>query len=262
MFNEMVVSKLENYVYALSDPTDERGFPYNIFYIGKGVGDRCFSHACRKVDWSRQKDSGDLKLEVIGDIITSGNEVVVTIISHGIKDESEAFRIESILIPLLGDSNKVAGHGDSKLWLAANEIIELYDDPIQRTDFSELKQEILFVSLNQRNISKIKQNDEAAAEATLGDWIVGLGRAKRVKYILGVKGNLVQTVFQTTRDDEGITKFETYMPEKKGSHRRHRFEGKQLHELEEKLQNRSIHFNGLHCTKMPSGGAYRYFDKI
>ncbi|MFC3616116.1 hypothetical protein ACFORG_20430 [Lutimaribacter marinistellae] len=44
-FNAMVSAKLAAYVYALADPRVKGALKDRIFYIGKGNGNRCFSHA-------------------------------------------------------------------------------------------------------------------------------------------------------------------------------------------------------------------------
>ena len=41
----MVSAKLAAYVYALADPRKKGALKDRIFYIGKGNGNRCFSHA-------------------------------------------------------------------------------------------------------------------------------------------------------------------------------------------------------------------------
>lgn len=38
-FDKLIKNKLKNYVYVYIDPFDDKPF-----YIGKGTGNRCFSH--------------------------------------------------------------------------------------------------------------------------------------------------------------------------------------------------------------------------
>ena len=38
-FDKLIKNKLKNYVYVYRDPFDDKPF-----YIGKGTGNRCFSH--------------------------------------------------------------------------------------------------------------------------------------------------------------------------------------------------------------------------
>ena len=52
-FSQKAQEELKYYVYCLVDPRDRK-----IFYIGKGIGNRVFAHACE--DWT--KDILDKKI--------------------------------------------------------------------------------------------------------------------------------------------------------------------------------------------------------
>ena len=113
--NAMVSAKLAAYVYALADPRKKGALKDRIFYIGKGKENRCFNHARIEMD-GRPLNEGEHKLAKIREIRSARKDVEVLIISHGLTD-SEAHSLETALIPLLGDTNKVAGHGDRGFWL-------------------------------------------------------------------------------------------------------------------------------------------------
>jgi hypothetical protein len=78
------------YVYALKDP---RSSPAKPFYIGKGTGTRAYDHLIQP-DESR-------KGRRIRDIISSGNEVLVTHLADGLS-ELQAIKIEAELISAFG----------------------------------------------------------------------------------------------------------------------------------------------------------------
>ena len=63
MFDQLTIEKLDYYVYALINPTDNRPF-----YIGKGIGNRVFNHQNCAI---KDKNS-NLKLDTIREIISSG----------------------------------------------------------------------------------------------------------------------------------------------------------------------------------------------
>ena len=60
MFSQSVIEKLDFYVYFLQDPrTDE------VFYIGKGIGNRVFNH----LECAIETDGTTEKLDKIRDIV-------------------------------------------------------------------------------------------------------------------------------------------------------------------------------------------------
>jgi uncharacterized protein len=82
-----VAEKIGYYVYLLIDPHTSE-----VFYVGKGVGDRCFAHV--QVE-RRTKDGviGDYpKLDRIREIEAAGQEVRLDILRHGL-DEETAFHL-------------------------------------------------------------------------------------------------------------------------------------------------------------------------
>ena len=66
MFTQSVIEKLGFYVYFLQDPRTEE-----IFYVGKGVGNRVFNH----LDGAIETDVETEKLAIIRSIVDSGNAV-------------------------------------------------------------------------------------------------------------------------------------------------------------------------------------------
>ena len=65
MFSQAVVEKLDYYVYFLQDPRDS-----NVFYIGKGFGNRVFNH----IDCAVETDGETDKLDIIREILNSGTQ--------------------------------------------------------------------------------------------------------------------------------------------------------------------------------------------
>lgn len=119
-FPSEVVRKLKTYVYRLIDPRNGE-----TFYIGKGRGDRIFSHIR-----GEQKLGGDdlnNRLKRIREIRLSGCEVAHVIHRHGMDDRT-AFEVEAALIDAYsGLTNVVSGAGASDYGtMHAKEIIYRY----------------------------------------------------------------------------------------------------------------------------------------
>lgn len=97
----------EFYVYGLIDPRTNQ-----IFYIGKGAGNRVFQHEIESLD---SPDSDKLKLKTISEIKALGLDVKKIIINSNLT-EAEAFAAEAALINAfnyvsdVGLTNIVAGH--------------------------------------------------------------------------------------------------------------------------------------------------------
>jgi len=89
-FPEEVARELKTYVYRLIDPRNGE-----TFYVGKGRGNRVFSHI--HMEAGLEDDEKDPKLERIRSIRLSGFEVAHVIHRHGMGEET-AFEVEAALI--------------------------------------------------------------------------------------------------------------------------------------------------------------------
>ena len=99
-----VAEQLNSYVYLYKDPSTEQ-----VFYIGKGQGDRVFSHLTEADDPNRES----AKVERIRRIWRDELEVIVQIHRHSMTPE-EALHVEASLIEIFPDAtNEVEGHHSS-----------------------------------------------------------------------------------------------------------------------------------------------------
>ncbi len=87
-FPAEVARTLNNYVYLYIDPRDRQ-----IFYVGRGKGNRCFSHL------SEIKESD--KVERLDELRSLGMKPRIELLRYGIS-EDEAKRLETAAIDLLG----------------------------------------------------------------------------------------------------------------------------------------------------------------
>ena len=181
MFSPTVIEKLEYYVYFLEDPrTDE------MFYIGKGFGNRIFHHVNGALETGVKSD----KLDRIRNIINSGYEVKHYILRHGL-NEAVAFELEAAFIDLIGTenlSNLQSGHYSSDFGLKTpGEIVAMYE----AEELSTMEPVLLF------NINKLYRRDMTMWEiydATRKFWILG-PRRESVKYGIAVYRGLTREIY-------------------------------------------------------------------
>lgn len=261
-FNTMIAEALGHYVYALADPRQDQPLRERIFYVGKGQGSRAFNHA--KVERDLGEDvleETEHKLGMIRAIRECGFEVDVLVVDHGLS-EDVAFALESVLIPLIGDGNKVGGHGDRSLWLTTTQVTQRYDRPIERCDVPELHGNVLFVSLNQQDTDALLRDDPAMAVSTLGDWNVGLKSSNLVDVVVGVKYGLIVSIFETVKNENGFAQFQRIAPTKTRGHGRSRFMATRNTDLEKKLSGRSVHEGHKNLSKIRPGAGCQFFFAI
>ncbi|MYG76810.1 MAG: GIY-YIG nuclease family protein [Acidimicrobiaceae bacterium] len=106
MFSKYVVEQLKSYVYLLIDP---RNGDDRIFYVGKGHGNRVFTHVQSALAGREsESDTSDR----IREIHAAGHEVQHELLRFGLADRT-ALEIEAAAIQLLGLgdlTNAVEGH--------------------------------------------------------------------------------------------------------------------------------------------------------
>lgn len=199
MFSQKVQEELGYYVYCLVDPRDKK-----IFYIGKGVGNRVFAHACDALEY---EDVSTEKLEKIREIIKSGYEVEHYILRHKLTEE-DALTVESVLIDFLTYqefntesllTNIVAGHHQ---W---NEGIKTVDQIMQIYDCKPLLlkpgHKLLMVNLNRTYMKKSEDGMRVNSdlyEITRKYWKVSKYNADQIDYLLGVYKGVVRCVLKPT----------------------------------------------------------------
>ncbi len=183
-----VSKELGYYVYALRDPRT-----HEVFYIGKGVGERVFSH---------QRDADDsvatqgAKLSRISEIRVAGEQVEHLFLRVGIQDEATAFLVEQEVIdgyaatgiPL---TNLVKGHYAHELGLSTVDaaIAARLSEPMPAVD----KPLVMF------KINRAWRSDSSPAdiyEATRGHWKVGWDTRSRAKYAVGVAFGIVRGAYE------------------------------------------------------------------
>jgi uncharacterized protein len=173
------VSKiLKSYVYIYIDPRTNEPF-----YIGKGKGDRLFSHL-KEISDSR-------KVNLIKDIQESGYEPKIDIIRYGLSD-TEATLVEAALIDFEGKSNlsnlKSGYHKGSFGRINSKEVIMMLTaKPV------EVRHKSILFTINSLYRSDMTELD--LYETTRGIWVLGENREK-AKYAMCVTHGIVREVYK------------------------------------------------------------------
>ena len=190
-FSEKALDSLNGfYVYALIDPRDDK-----FFYIGKGTGNRIFSH---EIESGKSNESEKKKLRKIREIEKDGFFVKRLIVNWGLS-EVEAFTAEATLINLLNYipsfhlTNEVSGHHAHESLTAEEFELQYGAIPLEAQD---IKHSILVIKINKlyrKNMSQAELYDSVR-----GFWNASLKsiKARKVEYVFGVYNGLIVAVYK------------------------------------------------------------------
>lgn len=178
MFTEEISNKLKTYVYRLIDPRNGE-----TFYVGKGKGNRVFSHI--RAEENLEGDDFDNKLKRIREIRLAGLEVAHVIHRHGM-DEKTAFEVEAALIDAYpGLTNIVSGTGANEYGVMhADEIIRQYS-----AEQAVFEHKALLININ------ISASETSLYEATRRAWKLNKSKAEEAEVILATVKGLVVAAF-------------------------------------------------------------------
>ncbi len=190
-FSEKSISALNGYyVYALVDPRDDK-----IFYVGKGRGNRVFSHE-KESDKSQRSEKE--KLKKIREIEKDGFSVKRLLVNWGLS-ESEAFVGEATLINVLNYmpdmrlTNEASGHHVHQS-LTTEEFERLHGAVHLKSE--DIKHSILVIKINK--LYRRDLNEEELYEVVRGYWSASIKsiKARKVKYVFGVYNGLIVSVYK------------------------------------------------------------------
>jgi len=177
-FTDEVISEIKSYVYLYIDPNNDE-----VFYIGKGQGNRCFQHL--------EEDSSSDKVDRINELKQKNQQPKIELLRYGLTD-NEASLIESSLIDYVGLdnlTNKVRGQHSKSLGR-----MSIQDINIKYTaDAVEVVDDVLLITVNKLFYSSI--SDEELYEATRGIWVIG-DRREKAKYAFAVFQGVVREVYE------------------------------------------------------------------
>lgn len=177
-FPPHVIQQLKTYVYRLIDPRNGE-----TFYVGKGQGNRVFSHIQSEQHWDGDEIAD--KMKRIREIRLSGFEVAHVIHRHGM-DEKTAFEVEAALIDAYpGLTNIVGGAGSSDFGaMHAKEIIRRYS-----AEPATFLHRAILISVNRSAI------ETSLYEATRYAWKMSRNKAMQAEVILPTLQGLIVGAF-------------------------------------------------------------------
>lgn len=199
---------LKSYVYIYSDP--RTGKP---FYIGKGKGNRLFTHLADRSDKQ--------KTDRIAKIRQSGLEPRIDILRYGLSD-SEAALVEAAGIDLLGKpqlTNQIAGHHAMSFGRINSQLViaMLKAKPVK------VRHKSVLITINR--LYRSDMTAQELYEATRGIWVIGR-RREGAQYAMAVFQGIVREVYQINRwHPAGTLKYHTRDPKGFKGSGRWEFEG-------------------------------------
>jgi hypothetical protein len=177
-FSPDVERKLKTYVYRLIDPRNGE-----TFYVGKGQGNRVFSHI--RAEQNLEGDELDNKVKRIREIRLAGFEVGHVIHRHGM-DEKTAFEVEAAIIDAYPGLTNLAGGAGSTDYGAmhAREIIRRY-----AAQPAVFRHKALLISVNR------SAAEASLYEATRYAWKISRSKAMQADVILATVQGLIVGAF-------------------------------------------------------------------
>ena len=181
-FPQSVAEKIGFYVYLLQDP-----FSDEVFYVGKGSGNRAFSHLLEP----ESDVSETAKRERIRRIRAQGREPTVVIHRHGLSERA-ALEVEASLIDFIGVENltnvvqgiDLVEHGQ----MTPSEILARYGaKPVT------ISEPAILVRVNRsyrRGMTPCQIYD-----ITRGDWVLGEGKRRNARFAMAVLYGVVREVY-------------------------------------------------------------------
>lgn len=212
MFSPATVEAIGSYVYALADADDR------IFYVGKGEGNRVFSHVDEVSRLLASDPSGLLqsaedqddgadtlypKRRRIAAILRQGSEPAKYIVREGLTPE-QALLIEAALISVLDWqlggvlTNQVAGHGTAHFGLKTVEELEATKgESFRLADLPGLveSEEVIAINVNRR-WSEVVAKTSTLLDIAKGHWKLSRDRASRCRYAIIHANGIVRGVFE------------------------------------------------------------------
>ncbi len=182
-FPNEVIEELKYYVYRLIDPRNGE-----TFYVGKGKGNRVFSHIELANSMDKFDELND-KLQNIREIHLSGLEVIHIIHRHGM-DEEIAFAVEAALIDAYPSAKNIVGGKYSNEYgpMNSKEIIRKY-----KAEVAEISHKVIIININASGLER------KIYEATRYAWKLNKSRAEKAEYVFAVSNGIIREVFKPTK---------------------------------------------------------------
>ena len=187
-FSNAAAEGLGYYVYCLVDPRNKE-----IFYIGKGKGNRVFDH--------EKQAENSAKVARIREIEKVGQQVEKYIIRHSLETEQVAFTVEAALIDLLAANiwssrallNEVKGHHSFEYGMkSVAEVENFFSD--EKLNIDDIKEKVLIININKKYQYSCENN--VIYEATRSAWRLSEKNTKVVELVFSEYKGIIRAVFK------------------------------------------------------------------
>jgi hypothetical protein len=179
-FSQAVAERLQHYVYRLIDPRNG-----TTFYVGRGQGNRVFSHAAGQEKPSDSEEKEALKLKTIWAIKNSGFQVEHVIHRHGMGADV-AIEVESALIDAYpGLTNVQSGQDSKRGVMHAEQVIQVYE-----AAEAKFEHKVILTNVNRTS------DDEDPYDAVRYSWKIDPIKASACDYVLAVRKGLIVGAFK------------------------------------------------------------------
>lgn len=193
--------QLGYYVYALRNPIDNK-----VFYVGKGVGSRVFSHANGIIG---DEPADTAKLQTIRAIHAAGQKVESFIVQHGLASDQHAFQTESALFGLLKLLDEQPGHElfsltnliqpptfEDQGLMSVEDVLALYGEPADNT---LIPHNSLFIKPAKLWRKGMRRED--LWESTHGWWPLSAPRLRSIRYVFAVPNLVIRAAWEVQPAD-------------------------------------------------------------
>ena len=183
-FTADVHKQLGHYVYRLIDPRDG-----STFYVGRGQGNRVFSHVRGVLQEGDEKNDGQ-RLALIRKIRGLGLEPMHVIHRHGMS-EQEARLVEAALIDVFpGLTNKASGEGSKRYGPAtASQLAERYG--AEEIEFDR-DHKIMMIKVKWLTV----ENKGSVYEAVRASWRISKKKANQAEFVLAIIEEICRGVYK------------------------------------------------------------------
>ena len=178
-FSKRTIEHLKYYVYGLRNPETDK-----YFYVGKGKGNRVFSHVNQKI----KRGIVDPKFDVLQALSSKGGPAI-NIIRHNLT-EHQALLLESALIDVLDVSqitNQVRGIDADQFGLMS---VKSVDEQYKGLKFRRKIPAVCFKINKRWHISA-----DELYESIRGNWRLNIKRASNAKYGIGLKDGVIRAIY-------------------------------------------------------------------
>ena len=201
-FSKEAIDNLKYYVYKLIDPRDGK-----VFYIGKGKGNRVFSHINLSLRYESRDEEISDKISLIREIKNDGLDVITIIHRHGINDEDTAYQVEAALIDEYNNLTNIQGGHNSNDYgpINVNQVENIYGLEKLVIDDIDKSDKLLLIKIREEYI---KNNDNDIYKVKISDIILNSSSSDYITIKLDNINNTIEIDYTNLLriNDNNITK--------------------------------------------------------